>query len=297
MSAKTLDGRELSQKILEGLKEETAKLNKKIKLGVVIVGTDPATERFVERKKKMAKEIGIDTEIYKYNTDITTKDLRENIKKICGTPGMGGVIVQLPLPEHINSQNILGAIPPGKDIDVLGYRALGKFYAGKSPISPPTATGILKLLTENGIEIKGKIAVMVGYGKLVGRPTAFLLEELGATVIAINSDTKNKAELVLQADIVVSGTGVPGSVTKDMVKNGAVVVDAGISISHKPSASASLGRDESAMSPKPVIVGDVADDVKEVAGYITPVPGGVGPMTVAMILYNLVELAKYDSQK
>ena len=177
---------------------------------------------------------------------------------------------------------MLDAILPEKDVDVLGYKALGKFYANKSRVAPPTASGIVKLLLEYNISIEGKVAAMVGYGRLVGKPTAHMLEEMGTTVIAINRDTKNKTELVKMADIVVIGTGEPGSVTKDMIKKGAVVIDAGINISDQET------RDKRQVK----IVGDATEDVKEVAGFITPVPGGVGPMTVAMLLYNLVELAK-----
>ncbi|MDP4010278.1 MAG: bifunctional 5,10-methylenetetrahydrofolate dehydrogenase/5,10-methenyltetrahydrofolate cyclohydrolase [Candidatus Spechtbacteria bacterium] len=274
MSAKILDGKKLSEKILSELKEEVKKINKPIKLGVILVGDNEVSQKFIERKKKVGEDLGVEVKLYKYKADITTKALREQIGVICRTPNMGGVIVQLPLPEHINTQNVLDAILPEKDVDVLGYKALGKFYANKSRVAPPTASGIVKLLLEYNISIEGKVAAMVGYGRLVGKPTAHMLEEMGATVIAINKDTKNKTELVKMADIVVIGTGEPGSVTKDMIKKGAVVIDAGITFKD--------GK----------IAGDAAEDVKEVAGFITPVPGGVGPMTVAMLLYNLAELAK-----
>ena len=272
--AKILDGKKLSEKILSELKEEVNKINKPIKLGVILVGDNEVSQKFIERKKKAGETIGVEVKVYKYESAITTKKLREQVGKICRVPGIRGVIVQLPLPEHINIQSVLDAIPSEKDIDVLGYKALGKFYANKSRVAPPTATGIVKLLLEYNISIEGKVAAMVGYGQLVGRPTAHILEEMGATVIAINRDTKNKAELVKIADIVVIGTGEPGSVTKDMVKKGATVIDAGI--------TAKDGK----------IVGDAAEDVKEIAGFISPVPGGVGPMTIAMLLHNLVKMSK-----
>ena len=231
MSAKILDGKKLSEKILSELKEEVKKINKPLKLGVILVGDNEVSQKFIERKKKAGETIGVEVKIYKYESGITTKKLREQVGKICRIPGIRGIIVQLPLPQHIRTQNVLDAILPEKDVDVLGYKALGKFYANKSRVAPPTASGIVKLLLEYNISIEGKVAAMVGYGRLVGKPTAHMLEEMGTTVIAINRDTKNKTELVKMADIVVIGTGEPGSVTKDMIKKGAVVIDAGINIS------------------------------------------------------------------
>lgn len=271
---KILDGKKLADEILSGLKEEINKLNKKIKLGIVVIGDDEVSAKYIERKKKIGEELGIEVKVYKYDTNITTKKLREEVGHICRLPTVGGVIVQLPLPEHINIQGVLDAVLPEKDVDVLSAKALGKFYVGKSSILPPTVSGILRLLEEYKIEIKGKTVAIVGQGRLVGKPASIVFEEIGATVLAINEFTENKEELIKKADIIVSGVGKPGLITKDIVKGGAVVIDAG--------TTAENGK----------LVGDIAEDVKEVVSYITPVPGGVGPMTVAMLFWNLVELNK-----
>ncbi|MEX0877359.1 MAG: bifunctional 5,10-methylenetetrahydrofolate dehydrogenase/5,10-methenyltetrahydrofolate cyclohydrolase [Candidatus Spechtbacterales bacterium] len=296
MSAIILDGKKLADEILSGLKEEIKDLNKKIKLGIVLVGDDAVSLKYIEKKIKAGGELGIEVKVYKYDKDITTKKLREEVGRICRLPNMGGVLIQLPLPSHINTQGILDAVLPQKDIDVLGAKAFGKFYAGKSPIMPPTVAGILKLLEEvptlrcedvggrdpdrdkrvgkYNIEVKGRRVAVVGQGQLVGKPMSIILMQKGATVLAINEFTENKGGLIKKADIIISGVGKPGLITKDMLKEGAVVVDAGTTVEN--------GK----------LVGDVAGDVKDVASYITPVPGGVGPMTVAMLFWNLVELTK-----
>lgn len=269
-----LDGKKLADEILSGLKEEVSKLNKKIKLGIVLVGDNTVSEKYIERKKKIGEGLGVEVRVYKYGADITTKKLREQIGVVCRVPNMGGVIVQLPLPEHINTQGVLDAVLPEKDVDVLGAKALGKFYVGKSSVMPPTVAGIIKLLEEYKIEVKGKTVAVVGQGRLVGKPATIVFEQMGATVLTINEFTENKEELIKKADIIVSGVGRPGLITKKMVKEGVVVIDAG--------TTAENGK----------LVGDVSKDVAEVASYITPVPGGVGPMTVAMLFWNLVELNK-----
>lgn len=274
MSAKVLDGKKLSEKILNELKTEIATLNKRIKLGIVLVGDDEVSVKYIEKKIKAGEKLGVEVKVYKYDKDITTKKLREQIGVICHIPHTEGVLVQLPLPEHINTQSILDAVLPEKDIDVLGAKALGRFYVGKSPITPATIAGILRLIDEYKIEIKGKTVAVIGQGRLVGSPMSIALMQRGATVISVNEFTENKEELIKKADMVVSGVGKPGLITKDMIKKGAVIIDAG--------TTAENGK----------LVGDVAEDAKEVASYITPVPGGVGPMTVAMLLYNLVELSK-----
>jgi len=274
MDAQLLDGKKLSDEILSDLKKEIKKLNKKIKLGIILVGNDAVSEKYIERKKKVGEELDIEIKLYKYDKDITTKKLREKVAVICRIPNMGGVIVQLPLPKHINTQGILDAVLPEKDVDVLSSKALGKFYVGKSLILPPTVAGILKLLEKYKIELEGKTVAVIGQGRLVGKPASTMLEQKGATILAINEDTTNKDGLIKQADIIISGVGKPGVITKDVVKKDAVIIDAGTTVENG------------------VLVGDVADNAASVASYITPVPGGVGPMTVAMLFWNLIELNK-----
>ena len=271
---KILDGRELSNKILTELKQEAKELNKPLKLGIIMVGDDDVSKKYIEQKKKKGDELGVEVKVYRYDKDITTKKLREQIGVICRVKDIGGVIVQLPLPGHINEQGVLDAILPEKDVDVLSSKALGKFYTGKSKILPPTVAGIAKLLDEYKIEAKGKIVAIVGQGKLVGKPASIEFERMGATVLSINEFTQNKEELIKKADIIVSGVGKSGVITKEMVKEGAVVIDAGTSME----------------SGK--LKGDTAEDVSDIASHITPVPGGVGPMTVVMLFYNLIKLAR-----
>ncbi|MDX1607892.1 MAG: bifunctional 5,10-methylenetetrahydrofolate dehydrogenase/5,10-methenyltetrahydrofolate cyclohydrolase [Candidatus Spechtbacterales bacterium] len=272
--AEILDGKKISDKILSELKKDIKKLNREIKLGVVMVGANAVSEKYVAQKKEIGRELGIEVRVYKYDKDITTKKLRKQIGDICRVPNMGGVIVQLPLPGHINTQSVLDAVLPEKDVDILSSKTLGKFYTGKSQIIPPTVSGIIKLLEEYNIETEGKNVVIIGQGRLVGKPAAVAFARRGATIISINKNTKNKEELIKKSDIIISGAGKPGLIKGDMVKEGAVVIDAGTT------------------SEEGEIRGDVAEDAKEVAAYLTPVPGGVGPMTVAMLFYNLVKLNK-----
>lgn len=272
--AKTLDGKKLSNKILDELKIEIKKLNKKIKLGIILVGENPESISYIERKKKIAKLLKIQIKIYKYPEAISTRKLRAEVVKIGKITTINGLIVQLPLPKNINTEAILNSIPTKKDIDVLNKESVGRLYKNKSNILPPTVAGIIKLLHEYKIKIKGNNIVIVGYGRLIGKPASIVLSHMNATVTVANEFTKNKKELLKKADIVISGVGKANIITKDMVKKGAVVIDAGISFQRGN------------------LIGDVDKKVEKIAGYISPVPGGVGPMTVAMLFYNLIELYK-----
>lgn len=269
-----LDGKKLSQRIFDELGTEVAAMKKKIRLGVVVVGKDPVIEKFVAQKKKAAEEIGIDVRVYPFDAAITTNELRKRIAELVHEPHNTGVIIQLPLPGHINRQYILNAIPPERDVDALSSRGIGSFIVGKSTIMPPVAGAIKALLEEYEIAYQKKHIAILGAGNLVGRPVALWLLQEGVSFSVITEDTDHPEYLLQKADIVISGIGKPHFVKGDMLKDGAVVIDAG--------TSESSGK----------LVGDVdPESVAAKASYLTPVPGGVGPVTVAMLLKNLVALA------
>lgn len=272
--AKILDGKKLSEKIADNLKKEIVSLNKALVLGIVLVGENPASKIYIEQKKKFGKQIGVNVEIFKYRETISTRKLREEVGKISQKKRISGVIVQLPLPEHINKQYILNAISPKKDVDVLTRELAGRLYLGTSQILPPTTTSILKLLEKYKLEIKGKNVTVVGFGKLVGQPISTVLAQRGATITIVNEFTKDKKYFLKNADIVISGVGKANIINKKMLKRGVAVIDSGTTYVNNK------------------LVGDINEDVKKIAGYITPVPGGVGPMTVAMLFSNLIELYK-----
>ena len=270
-----LDGKALAQKILAELKEEIAMLKNRLRLAVVVVGEDPAVRIFINEKKKAAEGIGIDVRVYPFDAAITTNELRKRIAEIVHEKKNTGVIVQLPLPPQINKQYILNAITPEKDADVLSSRAVGDFAVGKSPIIPPVAGAVKALFEEYGVDYKKKSIVILGAGSLVGKPLAFWFfnERCGFTVIAENAEAHR--DQIRAADIIVSGAGSPGLVSGEMVKEGVVVIDAG--------TSESEGK----------LVGDIDfDSVAAKASYIAPVPGGVGPLTVAVLMRNVVILGR-----
>ncbi len=270
-----LDGKKLSERIFVELKADVSAIKKKIRLGVIVVGKDPAIEKFVAQKKKAAEEIGIDVRVYPFDAAITTNELRKRIAELVHEPKNTGIIIQLPLPGHINKQYILNAIPPEKDVDALSARAIGSFIVGKSNIMPPVAGAIKSLLEEYHIAYKNKHVAILGAGNLVGRPVALWFLQEGVSLSIITQETDLPEQLLHKADIVISGIGKPHFVKGDMLKDNAVIIDAG--------TSESSGK----------LVGDVdPESVAEKASRLTPVPGGVGPVTVAMLLKNLVTLAK-----
>lgn len=285
--ATILDGKKVSQKILDDLTSDVYKINirlapNKLRLVIVMVGNHPASEVFIRGKKKAGTDIGIKVDIRRFPENIATNKLRAAVAAIGRDKTTHGIVVQLPLPSHINEQKILDAVPAEKDVDVLGYKAAGKFYTNNKEfqIVPSTLSGILRLLKEYGLDdFMGKNVVVVGAGKLVGKPAVnyFMRKEASASAFNIRSKTVDKESALRMADIIISGAGSPGLITGDMVKNGVIVIDAG------SSKDLETGK----------LVGDVDfASVEQKASYITPVPGGVGPMTVAMIFYNLVQLTK-----
>lgn len=273
-----LDGKKLSQKILAELKQEISSISDKLRLAAVVTSEDPVVRKFVEQKKKAAEELGIDLRIYPFPENITTNELRKRLAEIVHEKRNTGVIIQLPLPEHINTQYILNAIVTEKDVDMLASKSLGNLVVGKSFLLPPVAGAIKAIFEEYGVDYRHKYTVIVGSGNLVGRPAALWLLGEKATFSVIESAAKNPQELLRMADIIISGIGRPKWIIGEMIKEGAVAIDAG--------TSESAGK----------LVGDMDfDSVAPKASYITPVPGGVGPVAVAMLFKNLVTLAKLRS--
>lgn len=276
MSAKIIDGKLLAQEIRHGLKEKISQSEVDAFLAVVLVGDNEASIIYDRNKKKAAQEIGLGCEIMEFSESIGERALLEVIEELNQNPHISGIIVQLPLPEHINPLNILSKIRPEKDVDGFSPYNLG-LLAAKEPAAIVAATpkGILKLLESTGVSLCGKHAVIIGRSNIVGRPLAMLLLNHDCTVTMAHSKTQNLQELTRQADIVVAACGCPKLLKKDWIKDGAMVIDVGIN------------RDENGK-----LCGDVDfEEVKEIASYITPVPGGVGPMTVAMLLENTWEAA------
>ena len=274
---KLLNGKKLAEEILENLKKEIKKKKLKLRLAVVQIGKNPISQIFINQKKKACKKIGIDFKLYQLKERVNPAQLKKKISEIVSNPENSGIVIQLPLPKNLDIQEILNTIPLKKDVDVLSEESLGKFYVSALPILPPTLQGIIYLLKKYRIKVRGRYVVVVGVGRLVGNPLALWLLYEKATVSAVTEFTKDASFFTEKADILVSGVGKPNLIRADMVKKGVIVIDAGCSMK----------------SGK--LVGDVDfKNVSKKASYITPVPGGVGPMTVACLLENLVKLKKYE---
>ena len=271
-----LDGKKLRDKIFESLKAELDKMSEKPTLAVILVGENPASQIYVRNKKKTAEKLGINSLSIEYPADISEKELLSKIQELNNDKNITAILVQLPLPEHINKNKIIDAILPQKDVDGLTPYNLGKLFSGEEPyVYPCTPKGILLLLDEYNIELDGKNIVVVGRSNLVGKPVAQMLLKRNATVTMCHSHTKNLSEITKTADIVVSAVG-KNVIGEKMLKSNCVVIDVGIF------------RDENGK-----ISGDVDfENVSKISAYISPVPGGVGPMTIASLMLNTVELAK-----
>lgn len=282
-----IDGRKIRDEIKELLKKEVAELKKDLRLGIVLVGDNPVSLRFIEEKKKFGNEIGVDARVYKFDETISTTALRDKLAEIIHIKQNTGVILQLPLPAQINTQYILNSIVPEKDIDVLSSRALGEFYVGRSVILPPVVGAVDLILKQIFSDVMPEIAekniVIVGAGRLVGKPLAVYFINKLATVSVLNKNTSEISKFTREADILISGVGLPKFIKSDMVKNESIVLDCGASVEKVKTDSGETEK----------YSGDVDfDEVSKKAAFITPVPGGVGPITVAMLFKNLVELAK-----
>jgi methylenetetrahydrofolate dehydrogenase (NADP+)/methenyltetrahydrofolate cyclohydrolase len=279
-----LDGKATSNQIKEELTIQAKEIKDAGKrpphLAAVLVGNDGASLTYVGSKVRSCERIGYDSTLIKLDDDISQEALLATIEKLNNDPLLDGFIVQLPLPKHIDEEVVLHAINPNKDVDGFHPTNFGKMALGMQTFIPATPFGIMELLKRYKLDISGKHAVVIGRSHIVGRPMSILLSEKGnpgnATVTLTHSRTQNLAAITKEADIVVSALGVPNFLTADMVKDGAIIIDVGIT--RVPDADHPKGY---------VIVGDVHyDEVKEKASYITPVPGGVGPMTIAMLLQN-----------
>lgn len=271
-----LDGKTLSKKILSEIKADIENLNIKPKLAVILVGEDPASQIYVRNKGKTANEIGIESLIIELPTETTEDDLIQHINILNEDKKVNAILVQLPLPKHINTGRVLEKISPIKDVDGLTPYNSGRLFSGKKPYALPcTPRGIIKLLEEYNINLEGLNAVIIGRSNLVGRPIGQLMLQHNATVTTTHSKTKNISFHTKNADIIVSAIGQANFLTADMVKQDSIIVDVGTSkINEK-------------------LVGDIDfENVKEKASFITPVPGGVGPMTIAMLMKNALELYK-----
>ncbi len=274
-----LDGKKLAQKIKTGLKNEIEKLTTKPKIAVILVGENPASQIYVKNKQKMAEEIGIDSLILTLPNDITEDNLIEHIHILNEDKEINAILVQLPLPEQINTDRILEVIDPLKDVDGFHPLNSGKLLSGKKPYAIPcTPKGIIRLLKEYDIKLEGINALVLGRSNIVGKPISLLLQKENATVTMAHSKTKNIKEHTKNAELIISAIGKANYITEDMVKNDAIIVDVGISrIENK-------------------LYGDVDfDKIKDKASFITPVPGGVGPMTIAMLMENTLELYKLQN--
>ena len=271
-----LDGKKLRNKIFESLKAELDKMSEKPTLAVILVGENPASQIYVRNKKKTAEKLGINSLSIEYPADISENELLSKIQELNNDKNITAILVQLPLPEHINKNKIIDAILPQKDVDGLTPYNLGKLFSGEEPyVYPCTPKGILLLLDEYNIELDGKNVVVVGRSNLVGKPVAQMLLKRNATVTMCHSHTKNLSEITKTADIVVSAVG-KNVIGEKMLKSNCVIIDVGIF------------RDENGK-----ISGDVDfENVSKISAYISPVPGGVGPMTIASLMLNTVELAK-----
>lgn len=270
-----IDGKKIATEILDKVKIEVSKLTFQPVFCDVLVGGDPASKQYVGMKAKAAERLGFKFRPANYPSDISTEHLISEIKKISQEPNMCGLIVQLPLPPSIDKQAVLDAIDPKIDVDCTGKINTDLFYSGKAYVEFPTAAAVMELLDDTKVNLTNKKCLVVGFGQLVGRPASFLLQQRGLRVDVARSKTENILELIKNADIIVSAVGKSKLITGDKIKPGSIIIDAGTSESDGG------------------IVGDVdLDSVKDLAGFISPVPGGVGPVTVAKLLANVLKVAK-----
>ncbi len=282
MVTKLIDGKKLAEKVRNKLKLEVKSLKKKPKLSVILVGDDSASKIYVKNKQKYAVEIGIESEVIKLDNSVSEDKLLKIIKKLNKNKKVSGILVQLPLPKHINEFNVINSINPEKDVDGFTIYNKGLLSIGKPNLVPCTPLGIMEMLKEYKVKLAGKLAVVIGRSNIVGKPMAQLLLNNDATVIQCHSKTKNLSEITSKADILITAVGKKGLITDKFVKNGAVVVDV------------AMVRDEKNKR----WFGDVNfDKVSKKTSLITPVPGGVGPMTIAMLLQNTITAYKKQNKK
>ncbi|MDP2717743.1 MAG: bifunctional methylenetetrahydrofolate dehydrogenase/methenyltetrahydrofolate cyclohydrolase FolD [Candidatus Micrarchaeota archaeon] len=276
MTATILRGKELAEKIRDVISETASRWAEKTGrppgLAAVLVGEDPASQVYVSMKHKACQEAGFHSEIIQLSADIPQEELLKKIRELNREQKIDGILVQLPLPKHLDENTILEAVSPEKDVDGFHPLNQGKLLLGLDGFVPATPKGVLRMLLEAGVKLSGKHAVIIGRSNIVGKPLALLLLRENATVTICHSKTRDLAEIARQADVLIPAIGKPGFITDAHVKQGAVVIDVGIT------------------REKGKLKGDVDfEAVKEKAGVLTPVPGGVGPMTIAMLLENTLE--------
>jgi methylenetetrahydrofolate dehydrogenase (NADP+) / methenyltetrahydrofolate cyclohydrolase len=271
-----MDGRALAARIREGLKAEIAELGE-VRLATVLVGDDPASQIYIRLKHKAADEVGIDALDNRLPGDTSEEELIELVGELNDDDSVDGILVQTPLPDHIDEARVMRALDPMKDVDGLHPYNAGQLFFGNATLVGATPVGVMRLLDEYRIRVAGARAVVVGRSLIVGRPLSMLLLHANATVTICHSRTEDLARHTLDADILVAAVGSLGLITADMVKTGAAVIDVG------------MNRTEEGL------FGDVDPGVEDIAAFLTPVPGGVGPMTIACLLENALKAARYRS--
>jgi methylenetetrahydrofolate dehydrogenase (NADP+)/methenyltetrahydrofolate cyclohydrolase len=294
MAAKIIDGKQVAADLRAELKAKVAGLREKgivPGLGVVLVGEDPASKSYVTAKEKACEEIGLHSDDNRVPAETSQKDLMAVVERLNGDPKIHGILVQLPLPIHLNEAEVLLAIDPAKDVDGFHPMNVGKMVVGEKAFLPCTPHGVVQLLLRSGVKLDGANVVIVGRSNIVGKPLANMLIQKSpmgnATVTVCHTRTRNLADHTRRADIVIAAAGRPNTITADMVKDGVVVIDVGVNRVADSSKKSGFR-----------LVGDVDfEAVKEKASLIAPVPGGVGPMTITMLLYNTVESARCAAGK
>jgi methylenetetrahydrofolate dehydrogenase (NADP+)/methenyltetrahydrofolate cyclohydrolase len=277
--AKLIDGKAVSQKIKEEVRDEIEREGLKVGLAVIIVGNDQASRVYVNNKKKACEACGILSFEYALPEETTEKELRDLIRTLNDDPKVNGILVQLPLPKHISEKKIIKTISPKKDVDAFHAENVGRIVVGNYAFLPCTPAGVIELIHSTGTDVSGKECVVIGRSNIVGKPMAMLLLHENGTVTICHSHTKDLAEVCRRADILVSAVGKADFVTADMVKDGAIVIDVGMN-----------------RNAENKLCGDVKfDEVEPKASYITPVPGGVGPMTIAMLMKNTLMAKRLQS--
>ena len=284
MSAKIIDGKQVAARCREELKQQVAALRARgiiPGLAVILVGDDPASQVYVRNKHRACEELGIHSEQYTLSADTDRQTLLDLIMELNGREEIDGILVQLPLPGHLDEKEILSAIDPAKDVDSFHPQNVGRLVIGDYFFAPCTPSGILTLIDSAGVDLTGKECVVIGRSNIVGKPMALMLLHRNATITVCHSKTRELPSGTRRADVLISAVGKAGFVTADMVKPGAVVIDVG------------MNRNQAGK-----LCGDVDfESVSRVAGYLTPVPGGVGPMTITMLLRSTVLSAQYRRKK
>ena len=275
MSAVRIDGKALAAKVRAQVAEDMKAFGEPVCLATILVGDDPASHVYVGNKHKASHEAGIESRDHRFSSDTSESEILDLVAELNADDVVDGILVQLPLPEHMDEPKVLRSVDPAKDVDGFHPQNAGLLFLGEPFLVPATPSGVMVMLTEHGIELKGKEAVVIGRSEIVGKPMSMLLLAEHATVTICHSRTVNLAEHARRADVLVAAVGRPGIVTPEMVKPGATVIDVG------------MNRTEAGL------VGDVDPAAFDVAGLMTPVPGGVGPMTIALLLRNTLTAAQH----